>query len=70
VRSAFVPAARLATVAACGGEGPSEQLEKGELSAGRYETSAFKPKVSFELPAGWASLHEGEAFFDVHRPLA
>jgi hypothetical protein len=26
--------------------------------------------VSIELPAGWASLHEDEFCFDVHRPLS
>ncbi|MGH3028330.1 MAG: hypothetical protein ACRDMW_07235, partial [Gaiellaceae bacterium] len=31
--------------------------------------SGFEPTLSLELPAGWASLHEGEAFFDVYRPL-
>ena len=40
------------------------------LAAGRYETSAFSPRVSVELPAGWASLHEDESCFDVHRPLS
>jgi hypothetical protein len=40
------------------------------VSLGRYETSAFEPKISLELPAGWASLHEDEAFLHVHRPSA
>jgi hypothetical protein len=70
VRSGFVSVALLATVAACGGESAAEPLAEGALGAGRYETSSFEPKVSLELPAGWASLHEDEAFFDVHRPLA
>ena len=35
-----------------------------------YETSTFEPRVSLELPAGWASHHEGATFFSVHRPLA
>jgi hypothetical protein len=71
VRSGFVSVALLATVAACGGESSAEPLEEeGDLSAGRYETSAFEPTVGLELPAGWASLHEDEAFFDVHRPLS
>jgi hypothetical protein len=70
VRTGFVSVALLATVAACGGESPADPLEEGDLPAGRYETSAFEPKVRLELPAGWTSLHEDEAFFDLHRPLA
>lgn len=31
--------------------------------------SGFEPTLRLEHPAGWASLHEGEAFFDVYRPL-
>jgi hypothetical protein len=29
----------------------------------------FEPTLRLELPAGWASLDQGEAFFDVYRPL-
>jgi hypothetical protein len=31
--------------------------------------SGFEPTLRLELPAGWASLREGEAFLDVYRPL-
>jgi hypothetical protein len=31
--------------------------------------SGFEPRLRLDLPAGWASLHDGEAFFDVFRPL-
>lgn len=66
-RSASV--ALLAAVAARGGEGFADPLAEGELPAGRYKTSAFEPRVLLEVPAGWATLHEGAAFFDVNRPL-
>ena len=31
--------------------------------------SGFEPTLRLEHPAGWASLHEGGALFDVYRPL-